>query len=272
MRFHLVTLFPEFFASPLAAGLMGRAREVGVVDVSFHDPRAFSEDKHHHVDDRPYGGGPGMVLQPGPVAAAVRHIPTPGRIVLLTPGGRPFTQALARDLARGEDLTLICGRYEGLDARLADILPLMPVSVGDAVLNGGETAALAVMEAVGRLAPGFMGKQASGEDESFSAGLLEYPHYTRPEIFEGVAVPDILRTGDHARIAAWRRGEALAATLRHRPDLLDAAPLTRAAAAALPNVEAEACDGLLAAFAQERGACALVKGVRGAADLDWEAQ
>lgn len=239
MRFHLVTLFPEFFASPLATGLMGRARENGVVEVSFHDPRAFSEDRHHHVDDRPYGGGPGMVLQPGPVAAAVRYIPTPGRIVFLTPGGRPFTQALARDLAREEDLTLICGRYEGLDARLADILPLTPVSVGDAVLNGGETAALAVMEAVGRLVPGFMGKEASGEDESFSAGLLEYPHYTRPEVFEGLAVPDILRTGDHARIAAWRRGEALATTLRHRPDLLDAAPLTRADAAALAALPRE---------------------------------
>ncbi|MBD5557492.1 MAG: tRNA (guanosine(37)-N1)-methyltransferase TrmD [Desulfovibrio sp.] len=239
MRFHLVTLFPEFFASPLATGLMGRARENGVVDVSFHDPRAFSEDRHHHVDDRPYGGGPGMVLQPGPVAAAVRHIPTPGRIVFLTPGGRPFTQTLARELAREEDLTLICGRYEGLDARLADILPLTPVSVGDAVLNGGETAALAVMEAVGRLVPGFMGKEASGEDESFSAGLLEYPHYTRPEVFEGLAVPDILRSGDHARIAAWRRGEALAATLRQRPDLLDAAPLTRTDAAVLAALPRE---------------------------------
>ena len=239
MRFHLVTLFPEFFTSPLATGLMGRAREAGVVEVSFHDPRAFSEDRHHHVDDRPYGGGPGMVLQPGPVAAAVRQVPRPGRILFLTPGGRPFTQALARELAREEDLTLICGRYEGLDARLADILPLTPVCVGDAVLNGGETAALAVMEAVGRLVPGFMGKEASGEDESFSAGLLEYPHYTRPEVFEGLPVPDILRNGDHARIAAWRRAEALAATLRLRPDLLDTAPLDREDAAILARLPRE---------------------------------
>lgn len=239
MRFHLVTLFPEFFASPLATGLMGRAREAGVVEVSFHDPRAFSEDRHHHVDDRPYGGGPGMVLQPGPVAAAVRGIDRPGRILFLTPGGRPFTQALARDWAQEEDLTLICGRYEGLDARLAEILPLTPVSVGDAVLNGGEVAALAVMEAVGRLVPGFMGKEASGEEESFSAGILEYPHYTRPEVFEGHAVPDILRNGDHARIARWRRSEALAATLRWRPDLLDSAPLSHTDAAFLATLPRE---------------------------------
>lgn len=239
MRFHLVTLFPEFFTSPLATGLMGRAREAGVVDVSFHDPRTFSTDRHHHVDDRPYGGGPGMVLQPGPVAAAVREIARPGRILFLTPAGRPFTQALARECAREEDLTLICGRYEGLDARVAGLLPLTPVCVGDAVLNGGETAALAVMEAVGRLVPGFMGKEASGEDESFSAGILEYPHYTRPEIFEGLPVPAVLRNGDHAAIAAWRRGEALAATLRQRPELLDEAPLDRADAAALAALPRE---------------------------------
>lgn len=239
MRFHLVTLFPEFFTSPLATGLMGRAREAGVVDVSFHDPRAFSTDRHHHVDDRPYGGGPGMVLQPGPVAAAVRAIPSPGRMLFLTPGGRPFTQALARELAREEDLTLICGRYEGLDARLADILPLEPVCVGDAVLNGGETAALAVMEAVGRLVPGFMGKEASGEDESFSAGILEYPHYTRPEVFEGLEVPAVLRNGDHAAIATWRRGQALAATLSQRPELLADAPLDRADAATLAALPRE---------------------------------
>lgn len=239
MHFHLVTLFPEFFASPLATGLMGRAHASGVIDVSFHDPRAFSEDRHHHVDDRPYGGGPGMVLQPGPVAAAVRHIPTPGRILVLTPRGRPFTQTLARDYARENNLTLICGRYEGLDARLAEILPLEPICVGDAVLNGGEAAALAVMEAVGRLVPGFMGKRASGEDESFTRGTLEYPHYTRPEIFEGLEVPHILRNGDHARIAIWRRQQALAATLRFRPDLLDAAPLNREDAATLASLPRE---------------------------------
>lgn len=225
--FHLVSLFPEFFTSPLAAGLLGRAREAGVVDFRFHDPRACSTDKHHHVDDRPYGGGPGMVMQAEPLARALRAIPKPGRMLLLTPGGRPFTQALARQLAGEEHLTLICGRYEGIDARLNEIFPLEAISVGEAVLNGGETAALAVVEAVARLVPGFMGKEASGEEESFSHGLLEYPHYTRPEVLEGRPVPPVLLSGDHARIAAWRRREAVRATLAVRPDLLETAPLTR---------------------------------------------
>ena len=145
-RFHLVSLFPEFFDSPLSTALMGRARETGVVTFSFHDPRAFSTDKHRHVDDRPYGGGPGMVMQGEPVARALRSIERPGRMLLMTPGGRPFNQALARELALEEDLTLVCGRYEGLDARLLELFPLEPVSVGEAVLNGGETAALAVIE------------------------------------------------------------------------------------------------------------------------------
>ena len=144
LRFHLVSLFPEFFRSPLETALLGRAREAGIVDFSFHDPRSFSTSRHHHVDARPYGGGPGMVMQGEPVAAALRSIEKPGRMILLAPSGRPLNDALARELAREEDLTLICGRYEGLDARLLDIFPLEPVSVGEAVLNGGETAALAV--------------------------------------------------------------------------------------------------------------------------------
>lgn len=226
-RFHLVSLFPEFFDSPLSTALMGRARETGVVTFSFHDPRAFSTDKHRHVDDRPYGGGPGMVMQGEPVARALRSIERPGRMLLMTPGGRPFNQALARELALEEDLTLVCGRYEGLDARLLELFPLEPVSVGEAVLNGGETAALAVVESVARLMPGFMGKEESGEEESFSHGLLEYPHYTRPETLEGLPVPEVLLSGDHARIAAWRRAASLAATLAARPDMLDDAPLDR---------------------------------------------
>ena len=225
MRFHLVSLFPEFFDSPLQTALMGRAREQGLVSFSFHDPRSFSQNKHRHVDDRPYGGGPGMVMQGEPVAAALRSIEQPGRILLLSPGGRPFTQAWARELAKESDITLVCGRYEGLDARLGQLFPLEPVSVGEAVLNGGETAALAVLEAVSRLVPGFMGKEESGEEESFSHGLLEYPHYTRPEQLEGLAVPPVLLGGDHAAIARWRRNEALRTTLAVRPDLLATAPL-----------------------------------------------
>ena len=225
LRFHLVSLFPEFFRTPLETALLGRAREAGIVDFSFHDPRSFSTSRHHHVDDRPYGGGPGMVMQGEPVAAALRSIEKPGRMILLAPSGRPLNDALARELAREEDLTLICGRYEGLDARLLDIFPLEPVSVGEAVLNGGETAALAVIESVARLVPGFMGKEESGDDESFSNGLLEYPHYTRPEVLEGREVPEVLRGGDHGAVARWRRQQSLATTLRVRPDLLDSAPL-----------------------------------------------
>ena len=226
-RFHIVTLFPEFFESPLSTALMGRAREAGIVDCSFHDPRQFSTDKHHRVDDRPYGGGPGMVMQGEPLARALRSIERPGRMLFMAPGGRPLTQDMVRELAREDDLTIVCGRYEGIDARLLQLFPLEPVSVGDIVLNGGESAALSVLEAVSRLMPGFMGKEESGDDESFSHGLLEYPHYTRPENFEGLTVPDVLQSGDHERIANWRRQESVRATLRMRPEMLNEAPLYR---------------------------------------------
>ncbi len=226
-RFHLVTLFPEFFESPLSTSLMGRAREAGIVECSLHDPRQFSTDKHRHVDDRPYGGGPGMVMQGEPLARALRSIERPGRMLFMAPGGRPLTQDMVRDLAREEDLTIVCGRYEGIDARLLQLFPLEPVSVGDIVLNGGESAALSVLEAVARLMPGFMGKEESGDDESFSHGLLEYPHYTRPESLEGLPVPEVLQSGDHARIAQWRRQESVRATLRMRPEMLNEAPLYR---------------------------------------------
>ncbi|MDD3684727.1 tRNA (guanosine(37)-N1)-methyltransferase TrmD [Desulfovibrio desulfuricans] len=226
-RFHLVTLFPEFFESPLSTALMGRAREAGIVECSLHDPRQFSTDKHRHVDDRPYGGGPGMVMQGEPLARALRSIERPGRMLFMAPGGRPLTQDMVRDLAREEDLTIVCGRYEGIDARLLQLFPLEPVSVGDIVLNGGESAALSVLEAVARLIPGFMGKEESGDDESFSHGLLEYPHYTRPESLEGLSVPEVLQSGDHARIAQWRRQESVRTTLRMRPEMLNEAPLYR---------------------------------------------
>ena len=226
-RFHLVTLFPEFFESPLSTALMGRAREAGIVECSLHDPRQFSTDKHRHVDDRPYGDGPGMVMQGDPLARALRSIERPGRMLFMAPGGRPLTQDMVRDLAREEDLTIVCGRYEGIDARLLQLFPLEPVSVGDIVLNGGESAAISVLEAVSRLMPGFMGKEESGDDESFSQGLLEYPHYTRPENFEGLTVPEVLQSGDHARIANWRRQESVRATLRMRPEMLNEAPLYR---------------------------------------------
>jgi len=227
VRFQYVTLFPEFFDSPLSAGLMGKARAAGIVDFSCVNPRDFAQNKHHHVDDRPYGGGPGMVMQADPLARALESIPEPGRILLLTPRGRPLTQDLARELAAGgRNLTLICGRYEGLDERVMELFPVEPVCVGDFVLTGGEAGALCLTEAVARLLPGFMGKEESGTEESFSAGLLEYPHYTRPEDYRGLPVPEILLSGDHARIEAWRRERSLASTLTWRPELLADANLT----------------------------------------------
>lgn len=234
MKINIITLFPEFFDSPLSSGLMQRAISTGVVEYNFLNPRDFTDDKRQTVDDRPYGGGPGMVMLPEPPARALRALghgrhPRGGRRILyMSPKGRPFDQALARELAREQELTILCGRYEGIDARLFELFPIEEVSMGDFVLNGGETAALAVCEAACRLLPGFMGHEASGDEESFSSALLEYPHYTRPEEFEGLAVPEALRSGDHARINRWRIDEALRATLRARPDLLERAALSEA--------------------------------------------
>lgn len=231
----VLTLFPEWFDSPLNTALFGRARTAGLIDVRLLNPRDAATDRHHTVDDRPYGGGPGMVMMLEPLVKTLRQLAetTPerhlGRTLVLAASGRPFTQRMAAELAQEKRLTLVCGRYEGIDHRLAavcaDVCDLEEVSVGDAVLNGGEVAAMTIMEAVTRLVPGFMGKEASGEEESFSAGLLEYPHFTRPEMFENVPVPPVLMSGDHGRIAAWRHEMSLATTLSRRPELIDSAPL-----------------------------------------------
>ncbi len=226
MQFTIVSLFPEFFGSSLDCGLMAKARESGLVAFDFLNPRDFTTDRHNTVDDRPYGGGPGMVMMPDPLAKTLRSIKAPGRILMMAPKGRPFTQALARELAQEESVTILCGRYEGFDARLEELFPIEPVSIGDYVLNGGETAALSVIEATARLVPGFMGHEDSGEEESFSTGLLEYPHYTRPDDYEGLTVPEVLKSGDHGRIAAWRREQSLRLTLHSRPDILQEAPLS----------------------------------------------
>jgi tRNA (guanine37-N1)-methyltransferase len=225
VRIHILTLFPEFFAGPLSAAQMGRAVAAGLVGFELVNPRDFAPGRHQHVDDRPYGGGPGMVMQPGPLADALASLKAPGRVIALTPSGRPLTQELARELARETDLTLVCGRYEGFDERFLEACGVEGVCVGEAVLNGGEAAALCLVEAVARLIPGFMGKEESGDDESFSHGLLEYPHYTRPEEFVGLSVPETLRSGSHAVIARWRREQSLRRTLLRRPELLQAAPL-----------------------------------------------
>lgn len=226
MRFTILTLFPEFFSGPLTCAQVARAREAGLIQVDLVNPRDFSTNRHNHVDDRPYGGGPGMVMMPEPLAAALASVARPGRKIVLAPSGRPLTQALARELAQEPALTLVCGRYEGIDERLLEAEGLESVGVGEAVLNGGEAAALCLLEAVARLVPGFMGKEESGDDESFSAGLLEYPHYTRPEVYQGRAAPEILRGGSHARINRWRREAALKRTLERRPELLQEAPLS----------------------------------------------
>lgn len=223
MHFTLLSIFPEFFDSFLSCGLMAKALESGLVTVDRVNPRDFATDKHHTVDDRPYGGGPGMVMGLPTLCAALRSLPRPGKRLMLSPAGRRFDQKLAVELATEDALTLICGRYEGIDARLFELFDIMPVSVGDFVLSGGESAATCLMEAVARLVPGFMGKEASADEESFATGLLEYPQYTRPEVFEGLPVPPELISGHHAAIADWRRRRSLETTLARRPDLFDAA-------------------------------------------------
>jgi tRNA (guanine37-N1)-methyltransferase len=220
VRVDLFTIFPEYLTGPLDASLLGRARRAGIVDVGVHDPRAYTDDPHRSVDDTPFGGGAGMVMRPEPLFDAVEAVGPPRPLFLLSPGGRCFDQTLAAELAAGPGFSLICGRYEGVDQRVADHLCDGELSVGDYVLSGGEAAALVVVEAVTRLVPGVLGNDDSTEHESFSAGLLEAPQYTRPAEFRGWAVPAVLRSGDHARIARWRHAQALRRTLDHRPDLL----------------------------------------------------
>jgi tRNA (guanine37-N1)-methyltransferase len=225
VRIDLFTIFPEYLEGPLAASLLGKARERGVLDVRAHDLRDWTDDRHRTTDDTPFGGGAGMVMTPEPIFAAVEAVEPPRPLLLLSASGRRFEQRMAEELAAGAGFSLLCGRYEGVDQRVADHLCDGEVSVGEYVLAGGEAAALVVVEAVARLVPGVMGNAASGEQESFADGLLEYPQYTRPAEFRGWAVPEVLRSGDHARIARWRRREALRRTLERRPDLLDR-PLT----------------------------------------------
>jgi tRNA (guanine37-N1)-methyltransferase len=227
VRIDLFTIFPEYVEGPLRASLLGRARERGLLDVRVHDPREQTSDAHRSVDDEPFGGGAGMVMTPEPLFAAVEAADPPRPLLLLSAAGRPFDQKMARRLARGDGFSLLCARYEGVDQRVADHLCDDEISVGDYVLAGGEAAALVVVEAVVRLVPDVMGNVESVEDESFSNGLLEYPQYTRPADFRGWNVPEVLRSGDHVRIARWRRTQALRRTLDRRPDLLGPRALTQ---------------------------------------------
>lgn len=222
MRIDVFSLLREYFDGPLDASLLGRARRSGVVDVRVHDPRDWATDRHRSVDDTSFGGGAGMVMTPEPLFAAVEAVEPVRPLLLLSPVGVRFDQARARALAAGPGFALVCGRYEGVDQRVSDHLCDGELSVGDYVLAGGEAAALVVIEAVTRLVPGVMGNERSHADESFAGGeLLEYPQYTRPAEFRGRPVPDVLRSGDHARIERWRRARALRRTRERRPDLLD---------------------------------------------------
>ena len=231
MEFYILTLFPEMFAGPFSSSIIGRARESGILRVELINIRDFSQNKHRTVDDAPYGGGAGMVIQPGPVFRALEHVTAvlghdPGRVVLLCPQGRPFDQAYAADLAAEESVVLICGHYEGIDERVREALVTDEISIGDYVLTGGELPAMVVVDAVARLVPGVLGEAGSAVEESFSGGLLEYPQYTRPREFGGMGVPEILLSGHHEEIRKWRRRQSLLRTLAARPDLLKRAELT----------------------------------------------
>ncbi len=307
MRFEIITIFPEFFAGIFEHGIVRRAQAEGLVMVGVHDLRAFTHDRHRTVDDRPFGGGEGMVLKPGPLAEAMESLgieakasrgsrnaspptlsaetsgkdgapggkdETPGvtggsddpvfaaietRVILLSAQGRPFTQAVARELAKLERVVMICGRYEGVDERINQLYCDMELSIGDYVLSGGELAAAVVVDAVMRLVPGVLGNQASGEFESFgvadaeitshaegvprsqhgAGGLLDYPHYTRPAEFGGLAAPEVLLNGDHREIRRWRREQQLRKTLANRPDLLEGAALSDADRRLLDSIRAQ---------------------------------
>jgi tRNA (guanine37-N1)-methyltransferase len=226
VRVDVFSIFPEWFAGPLDASLLGKARSEGRLDVRVHDLRAHATDRHRSVDDTPYGGGAGMVLAPEPIFAAVEAADPCRPLLLLSASGRRFDHAYAAELAAGAGFSLLCGRYEGVDQRVADHLCDGELSVGDYVLAGGEAAAAIVIDSVARLLPGVMGNAASGEDESFVAARLEYPQYTRPAEFQGHRVPEVLLSGDHARVDRWRRAAALRRTIARRPDLVGAVPLT----------------------------------------------
>lgn len=235
MRIDVITIFPEFFAGPFTTSLLARAVKAGILDLRVHDLRSWARDRHRSVDDPPYGGGAGMVMRADVWFAAAEAVwadeepptsyraggPRP-RTILLSPRGVPLTQQLVRDLAHEPRLVVCCGRYEGVDERVHEAVATDEVSIGDYVLAGGEAAAVVIVEAVSRLLPGAMGNVASGQEESFSRGLLEYPHYTRPDELRGMAVPEVLRSGDHGAVASWRQAQALSLTRERRPDLYGA--------------------------------------------------
>src|SRR5215831_18245777 len=271
MKFEIVTIFPDFFRGPLDYGIVRRARESGLIEVRVHDLRDFTTDRHRTVDDRPFGGGEGMVLKPEPLFKCVESLGLSPRaeraegssaesVILLSPQGEMFTQAVAQDLAARKRIVLICGRYEGVDERVAEGLADREISVGDYILSGGELAAAVIVDTVTRLIPGALGNEASAQQESFTAaqaekpggdspdstcgsgGLLDYPHYTRPADFRGMAAPEVLIGGNHEQIRKWRRRKALEKTLRNRPDLLVREKLSEEDRKMLAEIKAAAGD------------------------------
>jgi tRNA (guanine37-N1)-methyltransferase len=222
MKIDVLTLFPGMFSGPLDESIVKRAREAGILQLGIHNLRDWTHDRHKTVDDRPFGGGPGMLLKPEPIFEAVEHLRNERtQVILLCPQGRKFDQAVARELAQNEHLMLVCGSYEGFDERIREALADDELSIGDFVLTNGALPAMVVIDAVTRLLPGVLGDDESSKDESFSQGLLEYPHYTRPADFRGMKVPEVLLSGNHAEIARWREQQARLRTARRRPDLTD---------------------------------------------------
>ena len=230
MKIDVLTIFPEFFTQVFEFGIIRRAKLAGIVEINVHDIRSFATDKHQMTDDRPFGGGDGMVMKPEPIFAAVEHLlgtaehseySVGTRVVMLSPQGKPFTQSIAREFADdAKHIVMICGRYEGVDERVNDVIVTDEISIGDYVLSGGEPAAVVITDAIVRLLPEALGSDTSAENDSFSKGLLDCPHYTRPAHFRGLKVPEVLLNGNHAEIEKWRHEKALEKTQKNRPDLL----------------------------------------------------
>lgn len=243
MRIDVLTIFPDMVADFARQSLLGKAVERGLIDMRVHDLRSVTTDPHRSVDDAPFGGGAGMVMMAGPIVATIEAVTPPRPLYYLGPAGRRFDQAFARELSVLNGFSLLCGRYEGIDERVRTHVVDGELSIGDYVLSGGEVAAMVVLEAVSRLVPGVMGNAMSADDESFADGLLEYPQYTRPAELRGWAVPDVLRSGDHARVARWRLAQSLITTLAARPDLVQAhGPLTSAERSALREQGADEAE------------------------------
>ncbi|MCI0713632.1 MAG: tRNA (guanosine(37)-N1)-methyltransferase TrmD [Chloroflexi bacterium] len=229
MRFDILTLFPDMFAGPLTESILAKAREKELINIHLTNIRDYATDKHHITDDTPYGGGGGMVMKVDPVVHAVEDVVGQGAevpVLLMSPQGRVFNQRIAQELAQHERLVLVCGRYEGVDERVRELVITDEISIGDYVITGGELAAMVIVDAVSRLVPGVLGARWGAEDDSHATGLLEYPHYTRPAEFRGLGIPEVLISGHHANVEKWRRQESLRRTLKRRPDLLETAELS----------------------------------------------